>query len=156
MIRISIWLSVAAYFIALAQRRPQRARAWWTIGCLACVVHIALAMHLVHHWSHAAAYADTARQTREVTGLDWGGGVYFNYVFSGVWLADVVWWWINQDSRSRRPKWLSAALHVFLAFILFNATVVFESGILRWSVMAAIAGLAVFWARNRPLSIGVC
>lgn len=151
MTRTSVWLCVAAYFLALAlaQRHPRWARVWWTVGCFACLVHIALAMHLVHHWSHTAAYADTARQTREATGLDWGGGIYFNYIFAALWLVDVVWWWVGSQARARRPKWLSAALHLFLAFIIFNATVVFESGILRWSVLAAIACLAVWWFRNR-------
>jgi hypothetical protein len=140
----SIRLAVALYFLALAEllmHRSLRARRWWTIGCLACWAHIGLAMHFAHGWSHAAAYADTARQTRETTGLNWGGGIYFNYVFATAWLADVGWWWLSPISRAKRSTGLAWLLHGYLAFILFNATVVFESGPTRWATLAACAGL---------------
>jgi hypothetical protein len=151
--RWTVWISVAAYILALGvtlSRSDWRwSRRWWTLGCLACVAHIGLAMHFFHGWSHAAAYADTARQTREAVGLGWGGGVYFNYVFAAAWIADVAWWWVRPDSRAARAQWLSAILHVYLAFIMFNATVVFEERATRWASAAAFAGLAVMIIAGR-------
>jgi hypothetical protein len=153
---LTLWtirLSLAAYFLALAELlfsgHQRRERLWWTIGCLACLVHIALAMHFYHHWSHAAAYAETARQTRETIGLDWGGGIYFNYLFALVWLADVCWWWLWPGVRARRSLWISALLHGYLAFIFFNATVVFEDGPTRWMTLAVCGGLAIAWVSTR-------
>ena len=148
-----IRLSVAAYFAALAEMllpgHQRRSRAWWTIGCLACLAHIALAMHVFHHGSHAAAVADTARQTRDAIGLDWGGGIYFNYLFAAIWSADVAWWWIAPQSRAGRRLSVSAALHLFLAFIVLNATVVFEQGAIRWASAAAGLAIWILWLRNR-------
>ena len=45
-----------------------RGRWAWTIGALAVVVHFALAFQDRHGWSHAAAYADTARQAGTLRG----------------------------------------------------------------------------------------
>jgi len=139
--------AVAAYFVSLAIgiRWPQRdrlARLWWSIACAACLVHIGLAMHFYHDWSHAKAYAHTARQTRELIGLDWGGGVYFNYLFELIWSADVAWWWISPRSRETRPRWLVVLVHAYLLFIVFNATVVFGAGATRWMDVAALSVIA--------------
>jgi hypothetical protein len=153
---LTVWmirLSVAAYFAALAELfftgRENRARFCWTFGCLACLAHIALAMHVFHHWNHAAAVADTARQTKEAIGLDWGGGVYINYLFAFVWSADALWWWASPQSRAARHRHFSTALHLFLAFIVLNATVVFEAGPVRWASLAACGAIALMWLRNR-------
>lgn len=34
-----------------------------------------------------ALYQETAQLTAEVFGVNWGGGLYFNYVFTAVWVA---------------------------------------------------------------------
>lgn len=160
---LTVWtirLGLVAYFAALADLLlapdQRRARLWWTLGCLACWAHIGLAMHFVHHWDHAAVYEDTARQTREVVGLDWGGGIYINYLFALAWLADVAWWWLAPLSRAARGRWLAWLLHGFLAFIIFNATIVFKDGAIRWATIAACACLLVLGtvvaARNRDPS----
>ena len=60
----------------------------WLAGAGLLLVHLLAAFHFKHAWSHAAAHADTARQTREFSGLDWGGGLYLNYLLILVWLAD--------------------------------------------------------------------
>lgn len=136
----TIRLGMIAYFLAVVElltaRQSNRARLAWTFGALACVAHIALAMHFQHHWSNAAAYAEIARQTREMIGLNWGGGLYINYLFALVWMADAAWWWIAPYSRAARGRWLSWLVHGFLAFIIFNATIVFKTGATRWSAVA--------------------
>ena len=70
---------------------PNLARLCWSAGCLAFLLHVVSAFHFSHHWSHRAAYEATARQTAEVVGLDWGGGLYANYAFAALWAADVCW-----------------------------------------------------------------
>src|SRR5262245_10761780 len=92
----TVRLALALYVLALALRigawkrpRPDLARLSWTVGCLAFLLHVGCAFQFYHHWSHRAAYEATARQTAEVVGLDWGGGLYANYAFAAVWVADV-------------------------------------------------------------------
>ena len=49
---------------------------WWRQS----VGQVAFAYNFYYGWSQTAAYRDTARKTAEVVGLDWGGGLYINYV----------------------------------------------------------------------------
>ncbi len=112
------------------------ARWFWTAACLLLWIHVACAFQFQHRWSHTAAYAHTASKTREFTGLDWGGGLYFNYVMMLVWAGDAAWWWIAPESRRRRPGLVSNAIAGFLAFMAFNATIVFGAGLLRWLAAA--------------------
>lgn len=137
-------LSVAGMLQRSHGRRWERIARWtWTLGCGFYLAHVVAAFHFYHGWSHTVAYRDTARKTAEVTGFDWGGGLYFNYAFTVFWLGDVVWWWCSDDSRRKRPRSVTWCLHGFLAFIALNATVVFETGALRWLGLAAIFLLGI-------------
>jgi hypothetical protein len=83
-----------------------------------------------------------------VYGLGWGGGLYVNYALLAAWVADVVWWWgRGLDAYRRRPWPLAAAWHAFLVFIVFNATVVFEGGPVRWAGLGVCLGLCFAWLR---------
>jgi hypothetical protein len=121
------------------------ARISWTIGCLSLLVHAVCAYHFYHNWSQAAAYRDTARQTAEVTGLDWGGGLFINYALIIGWVMDVIWWWRGLEAYRSRPRHLVAAWQGFLIFIVFNATVVFKTGPLRWIGLVLCLGLVFLW-----------
>jgi hypothetical protein len=85
-------------------------------------VHIAVVLHVVHEWSHNAAYAHTAQRTLEVTGWKWGGGLYFNYALVTIWGLDVL--WRSVSPRTIPIAW-TASVQAFLIFMMFNATVVF-------------------------------
>lgn len=153
-VRATIWLSLLAWVVGEWQRTAPRAsrssgRAAWTVGALAALVHTALAFHVHHGWSQAAALADTARQTAAVTGLAWGGGLYVNYIFLGAWTADVLWWWHAADSFRRRPRWLDAAVRVFLWFMFVNGAFVFVQGPVRWVGAGAALAVAAAWYRGR-------
>jgi hypothetical protein len=152
--KVTIWVAVAGYaagttaFALSGGRRAwSRAARWaWTAACAALLAHVACAFHFFHGWSHAAAHLDTARQTREVFGLDWGGGLYINYALMTGWSLDVAWWWLaGLDSYRRRPRLLVAAWHGFLVFIIFNATVVFKDGVARWAGLGLCLGLCLAW-----------
>ncbi|MGH9673937.1 MAG: hypothetical protein ACRD44_12215 [Bryobacteraceae bacterium] len=125
-----------------------RSRLAWTAGCLLYLAHVAAAFHFHHDWSHAAAYRATARQTAQTLGVDWGGGLWFNYAFTVAWCADALWWWIAPASRARRPRWLAAALHAFLAFMWLNGAVVFASGFVRWLAIGGALLLATLFIRR--------
>jgi hypothetical protein len=152
--KLTVWIAVAGYFAgaivyALSRGRPRRdslARLLWTAGCAALLAHAASAFHFQHGWSHAAAYRDTARQTAEVSGLDWGGGLYVNYALMALWVADVCWWWARGLRAYRRRPWpLAIAWHAFLLFIVFNATVVFATGFVRLAGLGLCAALVFVW-----------
>jgi hypothetical protein len=127
------------------QRRADQfrrcARGLWTAGCVLLWVHVACAFQFNHRWSLVAAYEQTARETAEVTGLNWGGGVWFNFLLMGLWSADVVWWWLAPQSHRRRPKIVEWIWQAYFAFIALCATVLFESGPVRWAGLGAAAGL---------------
>lgn len=160
--KLTIWVCVAAYAagatgFGLSGGRgvwDRAARLAWTVGCAALFVHVACAFHFYHAWGHAAAYMDTARQTREVVGLDWGGGLYVNYAVMAGWAFDVTLWWLRGPDAYRRGWWpLTAAWHAALLFIFFNATVVFKGGPMRWVGLGVCLGLCVAWwlaARDYP------
>jgi hypothetical protein len=142
LIRWSVRIALALYVLALLlriARRNRSARFLWTAGCLAFLVHVVAAFHFAHHWSHAAAYAETARQTAEVVGLDWGGGIYFNYLLSLIWMIDVLWWSWCPKSYLTRSRWIEWFVQGFMAFIWLNATVVFGHGAIRWVGLIGIA-----------------
>lgn len=153
-VRGTIWLAVAAWAAAEWRRTAPAAsstsgRTAWTLGAAAALVHVAFAFHVHHGWSHAAAMVDTARQTAALTGWRWGGGVYVNYVFVLVWLADAAWWWLDVASFQRRARWLDAALRAFLWFMFLNGAFVFVRGPMRWAGLAAAAAVAAAWYRGR-------
>jgi hypothetical protein len=120
----------------------------WTAGCMLLVAHIVAAFHYYHAWNHADAVATTARQTEEAIGRSFGGGIYFNYVFAGMWLGEAIAWWLAPAAFERRPRWLVWTVHGFMAFIVFNAMIVFEDGAKRWCGVAVAMVLAVLGVRK--------
>ncbi len=150
--RITIWIALIGYALVAAHSISQRGRRWeflarqvWTASCLCLLAHVAFAFHYYHGWSQASAYAETARQTAEVFGVIWGGGLFINYVLILAWITDVVWWWGWPEAYRRRPRLLTAIWQGFLIFIFFNATVVFGSGLLRWIGAGLFLGLGLLW-----------
>lgn len=138
----SVRIAFLFYVLALTAwltRRPTPAKYVWTAGFLFYVFHVLAAFSAFHHWSHDAAYRETARQTADLFGIRWGGGLYFNYVFTAVWAADVVWVWLNRS----RARWITATVHGFMGFMFFNGVVVFASGWTRWS--GVIATVFLVW-----------
>ena len=157
--RSTIWVSIAGYaigsvFFALSYSSRRKGewdsatRVVWTIACASLIAHFVSAFQFYHGWSHAAAYEDTARQTHELFGLNWGGGVFINYALLIVWIIDIAWWWRSGlDSYRQRPWPLLVAWHGVLIFIIFNATVVFGDGIVRWIGAGICLLLALAWVR---------
>ncbi|HEX7379802.1 MAG TPA: hypothetical protein VF278_21940 [Pirellulales bacterium] len=149
----TVRLALAGYFLgaALPTRAASSGRRRldniaWTVGCFCYLAHVACAFAFYHHWSHAAAVERTAEQTALVTGWRWGGGLYVNYVFTAVWLIDVILRWSPRSAGKARPWWPATAVGMLMWFIVFNATVVFGQGAVRWFGLAGC--LAVPLART--------
>ena len=155
--RNTVRLSLAWYTVALclmmrltpADRRAAMtlgriARWCWTLALVSFVVHLGMAFHFYHQWSHANAFEHTA----EVSGV--GEGIYFSYLFTCLWAADVAWWWAQPEAYATRSRYIDRALHTFMLFIVFNGMVIYENGPIRWAGLIMFALLAVAWwqARN--------
>ncbi len=152
--RLSVWLALAAAAASLGMQLSRRAwipgaRWAWTVGCAFFVLHVLCAFAYYHAWSHRAAYQETARQTGELTGFYWGGGLFLNYLFAMLWVIDALAWWRAPAGEPRWPRRWLAAWHGFFVFMLFNGTVVFGSGPVRWFGGIVCAMLAWLWWRGR-------
>lgn len=134
---------------ACGQRAESRLRIVWTAGWVLMLGHWLAAFHFHHGWSHAHAVTETAEQTRELIGWEFGGGVYFNYLFLAAWSWDVMLWWLGQEQAAwYRP--IRRILLAFLVFIALNGVVVFKDGWLRWAGVAmSTLILAIYYWRGR-------
>jgi hypothetical protein len=153
--RWTVRLALAFYVLALSallgRTRGGLARGLWTLGFLCYLAHVAAAFHYYHDWSHSAAYRATARQTDAAFGLDWGGGLWLNYLFTAAWAVDVACWWeAGPDHHRARPRSITATLHAFMAFMWFNAAIVFApAGPYRLVALTAGTLLLFWWASGR-------
>jgi hypothetical protein len=152
------WVWAWGWLIAFARRRPPRdgrygpaeqARVIYTLGCVLCVFHVALVFHAAHEWSHQKAF-DHTKRTGGV-----GEGVYVNYLFVLVWTLDVGWAWVAFDHYLHRPRRITWAVHGFMGFVVFNAAVVFATGMTRWfslvwmAIPLAMVMAAWLWAGSQ-------
>jgi hypothetical protein len=124
----------------------------WTVGCVIYLLHVAAAFHFVHGWSHAAAWRQTAQQTADLTGWNWGGGLWINYAFTLWWPLDVAWSW--RRGLDRMPRWYVRTLHAACGFLMINATVVFGPAGWQWTAgllvgVAILVSAARRWGRRR-------
>ena len=152
----TIWLALALLVVAeLGKRRAGAALAiGWSWRCFAagaflCLVHMALAFHLRHGWSHSAASAHIARRTEELFGIPWTGGIWVNYAFAGVWLAEALWWRLDPAGYARRPHALVWLVRGFLYIVIVNAALVFASATGRIAGAPLVAALAWTWRPAR-------
>lgn len=128
------------------------ARNLWLLGSFFSLLHIMAAMSFYHQWSHWLALEDTARQTQSLLGVRVGIGIYFNYAFALVWLADAMWWIGLPKSYESRSRWITGIVYGFLIFIAINGTIVFASGAVRWVSIAAVVVLLVL-ACQKPVRL---
>lgn len=152
-IRGTIAIAMIAYAAAewlRVRRSPawRTARALWTIGALSLVVHAAAAFHYRYAWSHTQAIQATAAETAAVTGLDSGAGLYVNYAFLALWIADAAWWWLAPASYAARRRALSLAVSATFLFMFLNGAVVFAHGAMRWLGTACVLIVCVAVVRR--------
>ena len=107
------------------------------------LVHLAMAFHYYHDWSHAHAF----ERTRQISGI--GEGIYVSYLFTILWALDVLCWWLRPAQHAVRSAWIGRSLHGFMLFIVFNSMVVYETGTIRWAGILMFIGLAAVWLTTR-------
>lgn len=154
-VRIALaYYAVAMWFI-LRLRIEERqnsvpivrlARWCWTLAWAAFVLHVGVAFHWHHHWSHMEA----VQHVRDRSGV--GEGILASYAFTVAWTIDVAWWWLRPASFRRRSIWISRVLYGFMLFMVFAATVVYEEGPTRWAGAVMCVALMICWRayRGRP------
>ena len=87
----TIWVALLGYAVGaagllVARRSLRWSSDWlvmaWTVGCVAYLGHVYSAFQFYHGWSHASAFEETARQTRETVGWEVGEGLFVSYFFT--------------------------------------------------------------------------
>jgi hypothetical protein len=150
--RSTVWMALSCYVASELSMaiRPGRERASvsWLLNAAGCVfffAHVVFAFHYYYHWSHAAAYAETARQSKEMTGWDSGDGLYVNYIFAIVWICEVVWARIAPIRYSSRTKIWSWTIRAFFLFMIFNGAFIFVRSEYRWLGLMLCFLLLLSW-----------
>ena len=136
----TIWIALILFVIGEVGNRRTR----WVSACglVLLVVHIVIAFGSRHGWSHDAAMRDTARQTAAVYGLDWGGGIYANYLFVAAWMR-LLW---------RTGPVLTWVLRALILVVILNAAVIFAPMPRRALGIAIVLALVCVWFERLPES----
>lgn len=135
--RTTVWLALTFYAVSetlrvLRRDRFEISRSLNTAGCVCFLGHVAAAFHYFYNWSNADAYAETARQSKALTGWDSGDGLYLNYLFALVWLGEVTWVRISPMSYSARAAFWGWTVRAFFLFMIFDGAFVFARSNMRW------------------------
>ena len=145
LIRLSGFIAFVAFVGAIAKRQNTSLSGFlnfsnlWMLGFTAFIIHFISAFHFKYEWSHAKALELTTIQTFKTVGVSTSLGLYFNYLFTLVWLIDLSWAQLAKRSHKDRPVWINHAIHCFMAFMWFNATVIFGS------VLGKLLGATAFF-----------
>jgi hypothetical protein len=133
-IRLALLLLSIVMCLQVSGLRPtdRRLAIPWMIGAVSAGLHSIGALMTFHHGSQLEALRSTAEQTKELIGISFAAGLYFNYVFVAAWLFDATMRLVMPKKYSKLPNWYSRLILGFLAFIAFNGVVVFKTGLLRY------------------------
>jgi hypothetical protein len=83
-----------------------------------------------------------------VFGVGVGWGVYVNYLFFAVWLADAWSWRVARPAS--RPRVLTWSLRAFYLLIILNGAVIFAAPARRGLGLLIVGLLIWAWTRRRP------
>ncbi|MCA9136721.1 MAG: hypothetical protein KDB00_08180 [Planctomycetales bacterium] len=146
--RWAIRISVACYVVTVTARIHGRHRipsrsvvVAWTTGCGFYLVHVLLAFHGFHGWSHSDAEQFTAEETYRMTGIRRGDGIWVNYLFTAVWIVDCARLAVHRRRQAPTSPKLDVATAMFFGLMMFSATVIFGPPIYR----VLFVPLAFFW-----------
>jgi hypothetical protein len=150
-VEVAVFYTIAGAVLCWGLAEALASRGFWTGGALLALVHSAAAFAWLYGGSHETARFETARQTAVLTGIEFSGGIYLNYLFLLLWLGDASWWWIAPSSYRTRPRPLALAVRGFIFFIIVNGAVIFADGWARVVGIVALllAGLGAFLRRKR-------
>ncbi|MFN7803293.1 MAG: hypothetical protein ACK5TO_04730 [Planctomycetaceae bacterium] len=116
----------------------------WRVGCGLLWLHVMGSWWMVHSASWDRAWQHTAEVTERMTGFNTGMGVIWNLVALAAWTADCCAGWpavppaanpASVPSRWRR------VVEIYLAFLWFQAAVVFATPAARAVMLALCLGV---------------
>ena len=150
---VTVWIALACFVTGEAGKLRARKSgvllgwAWmvWTAGAALLAMHIAVALHVRHGWSHASTMRAVEEQARAVYGVGWGGGVWFNYLFLLAWMAEAIWWRAVPSDYLHRRLEVTMLLRAFYALILINGAIVFAAPARRPAGVIAVAVVLWVW-----------
>ena len=77
-------------------------------------------------------------------GLNWGGGLYVNYVLLICWVMDVTWWCCAVSTPTASALAAGSRVAWVLDFVIFNATIILRR-ILALGRLSVCLGLCLVW-----------
>ncbi len=154
--RLTVWTALILWagseWLTLYPRRLRLRH--WLFGLSAAVflAHVILAFHVFYDWSQTTALADVRRQTRAVTGFDWSIGLWINYAFALLWLAEALGLWLAPIRHAERPRSVTWLVRGIFWFMAFNGAVVFVKGPQRWLGFVLCLSVIAAWRAERKLA----
>ncbi|MXZ70323.1 MAG: hypothetical protein F4Z04_02255 [Acidobacteria bacterium] len=150
---LTIWTALLLY-VAGEYGRTRRvpatwARPLWLLGGLFYLAHVAAAFGIHHDWSHADAYDYTAARTEAFLGLAWGGGLWANYGFTAIWVAEGAWWQFWPVHHERRSAVWTTAIRCAFFFMIANGAVLFVNNPRRLLGVGVLMALIWTWRESR-------
>jgi hypothetical protein len=144
-----VFVSVAAAVACWAVGQAFNHRGAWLVGALLMLVHSAAAFATFYEGRHDVAQLATMHQTRALTGIEFAGGIFVNYLFLAVWMTDAAWWGFAPGSYRTRPRVVSYTIRGFIFFIIVNGAVVFADGWARVVGASAVILVVAAWSLKR-------
>jgi len=130
---------------------PDGLASWlWALATVFFTAHVIAAFAEVHDWSHVAALSHTADVTAEHTGVRMGGGLYLNYLFTLVCVAEAIWMFCWPASHKLRPGQIGIAIGCFTIFMIVNGAIIFANGPVRWFSLVVSIVLVLLYVRKVP------
>ena len=84
----------------------------------------------------------------KVFGVAWGGGIFVNYAFSGLWLTEALWWWVSPTTYQSRSQRQTMIIWGTFLFMILNGAVIFVDGPMRWVGVLLVGGVVAIWTRK--------
>ena len=123
----------------------------WFIGAVLSLCHSAGALATFHQGSQSLAFQATEEQTKELLGIQIGAGLFVNYAFVLVWIADACIRLFIPARYCQFPAAYALSVQSFLVFIAINGAIVFQQGWTRWiGILCVVSWLIVIaYQRSR-------
>ena len=146
---LTIWAALTFYTVGEYGRTRWFPAVWarpiWLLGGLLYLAHVTAAFGIYHGWSHTTAYDYTAAQTEAFMGLPWGGGLWMNYLFTAVWIAEGFWWEFLPAHFARRSAIWTTTIRCIFFFMIANGAVIFVGGPGRLLGIGLLVALVWIW-----------
>ncbi|MFN9373958.1 MAG: hypothetical protein ACK6D3_18900 [Planctomycetaceae bacterium] len=116
----------------------------WRVGCGLLWLHVIGSWWMVHSASWQRAWQHTAEVTERMTGFNTGMGVIWNLAALAAWTSDCCAGWPAAPSAANPaavPSRWRRVVEIYLAFLWFQAAVVFASPAARAVMLALCLGV---------------